>query len=148
MDEIDRLAPVEQVDLGAIGPVEGQHMGAHLLRRPGELGQREGELVVGGGDRGDHGAGAQQLQIRQIERTVAGGADHQLGTAQGLRLADETKTVGERLHLTQYVGLYQPKVKVATAQVARDAAPHLAIAKQCRLANVEGSVEIAGQRLG
>ena len=84
MDEVDRLAPVEQVDLGTIRPVEGQHMGAHLFARPRQLGQREGELVVCRGDRGHHGAGAQRLQIRQVQRAVTRGADHQFSTAKGL----------------------------------------------------------------
>ncbi len=56
--------------------------------------------------------------------------------------------MGERFHLSQHIGFDQPEMEVATAQVAGDAAPHLAIAKQHGFADVEGAVEGARQRLG
>ena len=148
VDEVHRLAAIEQEDGAAIRARERQHMGAHLLARPGQLGEAERELVIRRGDRRQHGPRAQCLQIGDVEGAIAGAADHQLGAAESLGLVHQLEAVGERLHLAQGIRLHQLQMQVAAAQLAGDAAPHLAIAKQGGLADIEGAPQGARQRLG
>ena len=57
----------------------------------------------------------------------------------GLGLVHQLEAVGERLHLAQGIRLHQLQMQVATAQFPGDAAPHLAIAEQGGLADIEGT---------